>query len=237
MTDVLAVIPARSGSKGIPNKNIRELGGKPLIAHQIKNALDADTVDRTILSTDSDEIAAVGEDWGAEVPFQRPETFATDDIPVISVYEHAREYYVDQGDEPTYVVGLQPTCPFTTASQIDEAVEKAAVTDCDAVVSISKVTETHPYRSYTLDDDRLKSFENVTIHEPLQRQDRPDAYGLTGAIFVRHRTVLEHWDHDDFALGDDTRAVVQSGAEALDIDTPFDLKTARALLAYEGKVN
>jgi len=237
VTDILAVIPARSGSKGIPNKNVRDLSGKPLIAHQIENALDADTVDRTILSTDDDEIAAIGRDLGVEIPFKRPASLATDDVPVIAVYEHAREYYAELGDEPTYVVGLQPTCPFTTSSQVDEAVEKATETDCDAVVSVSEVTETHPYRSYTLTGDRLESFEDVTVHEPLQRQDRPDVYGLTGAIFVRHRAVLERWDNDDFALGEETRVVVQSEAEALDIDTPFDLRTARALVAYDGEVS
>jgi CMP-N-acetylneuraminic acid synthetase len=237
VTDVLAVIPARSGSKGIRRKNVRDLDGKPLLAHQVENAVEADGVDRTIVSTDDEDFADVARKYGAEVPFTRPDDIATDDIPVIAVYEHAREYFAARNDEPTYLVGLQPTCPFTMPKQVELAVEKARRTACDSVVTVSKVTETHPYRSYTLSGDRLKPFEDVTVYEPLQRQDRPEAYGLTGAVFVRHNNVLRAWDGEDFALGEDTRAVVQTEAESVDIDTPFDLEVARALCAYDGEEN
>jgi len=233
VTEVLAVIPARSGSKGVPRKNVRELDGSPLLAHQVKNAVEAENVDRTIVSTDSKEFADIGRDFGAQVPFIRPDEISGDDVPVISVYEHAREYFAGQSEEPTYVVGLQPTCPFTTTEQIETAVRKARISGCDSVVSVSKVTETHPYRSYTLSGDILTEFKGVTVDEPLQRQDRPEVYGLTGAIFVRRRSVLADWDGNDFALGDETKAIIQSNEESLDIDTLFDLRVARALCAYD----
>ncbi|MDG5776154.1 acylneuraminate cytidylyltransferase family protein [Haloarculaceae archaeon H-GB2-1] len=230
---VLAVVPARSGSKGIPRKNLRMLDGKPLLAHQIETACAADGVDRTIVSTDDETFAVAARTFGAKVPFRRPASLAEDDVPVIAVYEHAMEYFDEHETSPEYIVGLQPTCPFTTPKDLDAAIEKIEATGCDSVVSVAPVEETHPYRAYTLDGDRLRGFEDVTVDEPLQRQDRPDAYGLTGAIFVRHRSVLEEWAGEDFALGEDTRAIVQDEAGRLDIDTPFELRIARALCQYD----
>lgn len=235
MADRLAVIPARGGSKGIPRKNLRELDGKPLIAHQIENALKAEHVDRTIVSTDDDEIASVAANHGADVPFMRPPDLAEDDVPVIAAFKHALEWFEENEGGVEYVVGLQPTCPFTLTAEIDEAIGKIAKTNCDSVVSVAKVTETHPYRSYLLEGDRLRPFGDVTVEEPLQRQDRPDVYGLTGAIFVRTRSVLERWDYDTFGLGEDVRTVVQTGKQTFDIDTPFELRMARALCQYESK--
>lgn len=231
--NVLAVVPARSGSKGVEGKNLRQLDGKPLIAHQIENALEAKHVDRTIVSTDAEEFASVAREYGADVPYLRPAELAADDVPVIAVYTHAVEFFAEQGDRPAYVVGLQPTCPFTTPDQVDQAIEMATSTGCDAVASVVEVTDPHPYNTYHLEGDRLRPLEGVTVEEPLQRQERPTVYSLTGAIFVRTVDVLESWDGTDFALGTDVRAIEQSEHESLDIDTPYDLRVARALFEYE----
>jgi len=233
MTEVLAVVPARGGSKSVPRKNLREIDGTPLVAHQIQTARSADEVNRTILSTDDDEIAAVGREYGAEVPFVRPASLATDDVPVIAAVKHSAEFFGDEGDLPTYTVCLQPTSPFTTAEQLDEAIRKARTTGCDSVVSVTEVTETHPYRAYRLENDRVKPLEGITREAPDQRQDRPDVYGFTGAIYVRKTELLLEWDGADFALGDDMRAVVQAEESSVEIDSEFDLTVARALAAYE----
>lgn len=233
MSKVLAVVPARSGSKGIPRKNLRDLGGKPLMAHQIESAVAADRVDETIVSTEDEEFANVAREYGATVQFLRPAELAADDVPVIAVFEHAVEFYAERDDRPDLVVGLQPTCPFTSSEKIDEAIGKARETGADSVVSVAEITETHPYRAFSLDGDRLRPFDGITETEPLQRQDRPPAYGLTGAIVVRTPDVLEAWEGSDLALGDDTRAVVQTDEQTLDIDTPFELNVARALLNYD----
>lgn len=230
---VVAVIPARSGSKGVPGKNLVNLDGKPLISHQIENALAADEIGRTIVSTNDENIARAAEEHGADVPFIRPDELADDDVPVIAVYKHALEWLDSQGKTPNFLVGLQPTCPFTRPEEIDDAVSTLRETGCDSVVSVSKVTETHPYRSYIVDGNRLRPFDDITVDRPIQRQDRPTVYGLTGAIFARQPAVLREWDHDTFALGDDVRAVVQNDEQALDIDTPFELRLARALVEYE----
>ncbi|WP_415380077.1 cytidylyltransferase domain-containing protein [Halosimplex sp. TS25] len=234
MTKVLAVIPARGGSKGVPGKNLRLLDGKPLVAHQIEAALDAETVDEVIVSTDDDEIADAAREAGAAVPFMRPPDLAADDVPVIAAFAHAAEYWREEHGAPAYTLGLQPTSPFTTGAEIDSAVEKIQETGCDSVVSVERVTETHPYRAYRLEDDRVKPIEGLTVTAAEQRQDRLDVYGFTGAIYLRRTELLLTWDGTDFGLGEDVRAVVQSGRSTVEIDTEFQLELARALVAYDG---
>ena len=234
MTEVLAVVPARGGSKGVPGKNLRLLDGKPLVAHQVEAALDAGGVDEVVVSTADEDIADAAREAGAAVPFMRPAELAADDVPVIAAFAHAAEYWRDEHGAPTYTLGLQPTSPFTTDAEIDSAIETIRATDCDSVVSVERVTETHPYRAYRLDGDRVKPSEGLTVTEPDQRQDRPDVYGFTGAIYLRRTELLFEWDGSDFALGEDVRALVQSGRSTVEIDTEFELRVARALAAYDG---
>lgn len=231
-----AIIAARGGSKGIPRKNLKKVGDRPLIAHTIEAATDANSIGRTIVTTDDEEIAEVSREYGAEVPFIRPEELAGDDVPVIAAFKHAVEYLAENGESSRFVVGLQPTCPFTDSNDIDTAVEKATETDCDSVVSVAEVTETHPYRAYELVGDRVKPLEGITETQPDQRQDRPDVYGFTGAIFVRKSRLLQMWSGNTFALGDDVRGIVQPPERALDIDTRFELRIARALYEYDSGV-
>lgn len=232
MIELLAVIPARGGSKGVPGKNLRLLGGKPLIAHQIEAAQKASSVDEIIVSTDHEGVADAAREAGAKVPFLRPDELAADEVPVIAAVKHATEYFRDNHQTPDYVLCLQPTSPFNTSESIDLASEKIRETNCDSVVSVERVTETHPYRSYRLDGDKTSPIEGLTVTSPNQRQDRPDVYGFTGAIYLRRATLLFDWDYEDFGLGDDVRAVVQSGKEAIDIDTEFQLQVARAVIDY-----
>lgn len=234
MTEVLAVVSARGGSKGVPEKNLRLLDGKPLVTHQVEAALGADGVDEVVVSTDDEDIAAAAREAGAAVPFERPAELAADDVPVIAAFAHAAEYWRDENGAPTYTLGLQPTSPFTTNAEIGSAIERIRSTDCDSVVSVERVTETHPYRAYRLDGDRVQPIDGLTVTKPDQRQDRPDVYGFTGAIYLRRTELLFEWDGSDFALGEDVRAVVQSGRSTVEIDTEFELRVARALAAYDG---
>ena len=234
MTEVIAVVPARGGSKGVPGKNLRLLDGKPLVAHQVEAALGAEGVDEVVVSTDDEAITDAAREAGAAVPFVRPAELAADDVPVIAAFAHAAEYWRDEHGNPTYTLGLQPTSPFTTSGEIDSAIEKIRTTDCDSVVSVERVTETHPYRAYRLDGDRVQPIDGLTVTAAEQRQDRPDVYGFTGAIYLRRTELLFEWDGSDFALGEDVRAVVQSGRSTVEIDTAFQLELARALAAYDG---
>jgi N-acylneuraminate cytidylyltransferase len=151
--EVLAIIPARGGSKRIPRKNILELGGKPLIAHTIAHGKDSKHITRVIVSTEDEEIAAVAKEWGADVPFIRPLEFAQDDTPDFPVFRHAllhlekTESYV-----PDIVVQLRPTSPLRKVEDIDRAIEMLINNpDADSVRTIM-VAEPSPYKMYTLDD-------------------------------------------------------------------------------------
>ena len=137
---ILGVITARGGSKRLPGKNIRPLGGKPLIAWTAEAALESRFIKRVLLSTDDPQIAEVVQKWGVEVPFIRPASLAQDDTPHIPVLEHAIHWLKEnQGACPDYLFILQPTSPLRTAEDIDSAIEIAIQKNADAVIGVCEV--------------------------------------------------------------------------------------------------
>jgi N-acylneuraminate cytidylyltransferase/CMP-N,N'-diacetyllegionaminic acid synthase len=147
---VLGVIPARGGSKSVHRKNIRELGGKPLIQSIFESAQKAKHLGRVILSTEDEEIAAVGRSIGIEIPFMRPPELATDNATLISVVKHALRRFDSEGAPVDAVMSLQPTCPFLSAETIDKAIALWAETGCDSVTTVAELTKGHPYISKRL---------------------------------------------------------------------------------------
>ncbi|WP_167837469.1 acylneuraminate cytidylyltransferase family protein [Halosimplex halophilum] len=236
MSDTVAVVPARGGSKGVPRKNLRTIDGQPLVSYQIETALAAERIDRVILSTDDEEIAEIGQKYGAEVPFIRPASLSQDDVPVIAVVKHALEYLIEENSRPTQIHCLQPTSPFTTPEQVDKAAVKLRNTDCDSVVAVERITDTHPHRAYRLEGDRIAPLEGITDETPNQRQDRPDTFGFTGAIYARKPKLLLNWDKTDFALGTDIRAIIQREESTIEIDTEFQLRIAKAIAKFTDEV-
>jgi CMP-N-acetylneuraminic acid synthetase len=227
---VLGVIPARGGSKGVPKKNIRELCGRPLIAYMIDAARKAATLDRVIVSTDSEEIAEVAKRCGCDVPFLRPREYAGDGISVTAVSRHALEFFDSRGVRYDAVASLQPTSPLTLAGDIDACVEKMVETGCDSVVSMKFLEEVHPWRIYDMKGDRVVPFNEYTDENFPQRQDRPAAYKMSGAIFLRKRHLLESWNGIDFALSGDKRGVLIPAERSVDINCPEDFLVAESLL-------
>lgn len=175
---ILAIIPARGGSKGVPRKNVRDLAGKPLIAWTIEEAKKSRYIDRLILSSEDDEIIKVATQYGCEVPFKRPLELAQDDTPGIEPVLHA----IEQCPGYDYVVLLQPTSPLRTVEDIDSSIEKLLNSDADFCVSVTE-PEKSPYWMYTLENDRmipLLSQEELVA----RRQDLPKVYALNGAIYI-----------------------------------------------------
>lgn len=219
MSTVLAVIPARGGSKSIPRKNIKLLAGKPLIAWTIEAALQSQMFSRVIVSTDDKEIAEVARDWGAEVPFMRPVELAQDNIPGIAPILHAIEWLaVNEQDQSDLVMCLQPTSPLRIAQDIQSALELQFDKNADGVVSVCPVKD-HPYWMKQLNSDgRMCDF--MTLDRPvLRRQDLPLVYALNGAIYLAPRDVLlvrKTW------YTDKTYAYVMPPERSLDIDTVWD---------------
>lgn len=217
---VLAVIPARGGSKGVPRKNLRLLGGKPLIAWTVEAALRSATVDRVVVSTDDAEIAEVAVAHGADVPFMRPASLSTDEALGDAPFRHA----VATVEGFSIGVLLQPTSPLRSSEDIDACVRLAAASG-RPVASVSE-TGKHPAWMYTLDGDLLVPILPA-MADVGRRQDLPPVYALNGAIYVIDAKALAR---GDALVGPHTRAYQMPAARSVDIDTEMDFVTASALL-------
>ncbi|ARU60412.1 acylneuraminate cytidylyltransferase [Tumebacillus avium] len=218
---VLAVIPARGGSKGVPRKNIRELAGKPLIAWSIEAATKSKYVDRVILSSEDDEIIQTAQTWGCDVPFVRPAELAADDTPGIDPILHALEQQPDYD----YVVLLQPTSPLRTSADIDATIEQMLSAKAPCCVTVTEPSKS-PYWMYTLQaNNRLQPL----IQQPLvtRRQDLPKAFALNGAVYVAETQWLK--ETKSF-LAEGAIAHVMPSERSFDIDTELDLFLADAIL-------
>jgi N-acylneuraminate cytidylyltransferase len=195
-SEVLALIPARGGSKAIPRKNVRIVAGKPLIAYSIAHALASRRVTRTIVSTDDEEIARVAREFGAEVPFMRPPEFAQDASLDIDVFRHALGWLRDrEGYSCELVVHLRPTGPVRRVEVIDRAIDlMLGRPDADSLRSVSWPTET-PYKMWKIIDGFLEPLLDLPgVVEPYStpRQALPEVYWQNGYVdIVRPRVVLE----------------------------------------------
>jgi len=229
---VLALITARGGSKGLPRKNVLDLAGRPLIAWSIKAAQDSASVGRVIVSTDDAEIAQAARDWGAEVPFPRPAGLAADDTPHIQVILHALDWLENHGGGlPDYLLLLQPTSPLRTADDIDQAAALARAKDAEAVVSVCPM-EVHPYLARRINPDgTLERFLDPGLAY-LPRQALPPLYAPNGAIYLNRCQSLRR-EQTFFPQGQ-TYPYIMPIQRSLDIDTAWDLRLARLILADGG---
>lgn len=195
--EIVALIPARGGSKAIPRKNLLQLLGKPLIAHSIEQAAASARITRTIVSTDDEEIAEVARRFGAEVPFMRPAEFAQDHSPDLDVFRHCLQWMErEEGRLPELVVHLRPTGPARRVELIDAAIDRLlAAPDADALRSISLAQQT-PYKMWLVDDDGVIEpvvrLPGIPEAHSMARQTLPKAYWQNGYVdIVRPRAVLE----------------------------------------------
>jgi CMP-N-acetylneuraminic acid synthetase len=227
---VLGVIPARKGSRGIPDKNLQPVLGRPLIGYVFEAAKRSKLLDRLIVSTDSDRIAHLAEKEGIEVPFMRPDVLAGDDVSLIPVMIHAMNHFNAAGWKPDVVVSIQPTSPLHEAEDIDQAIRLVLETGCDSAVSVSEILHGHPFRAMRLQGDRVLPLTEYTSDRYLQKQDRPKAFAFTGGIYARRSYLLEDWNGNDFALGRAVKAVLIEPERAIDIDHPVDLAVFESIL-------
>lgn len=215
---ILGIIPARGGSKGIPGKNIRMLGGKPLIHYAALAAHESGLVDRLILTTDLVEIAEVGKTLGIEVPFIRPAELAQDDTPMFPVIDHVVQFVESEGWVPEIILLLQPTAPLRQPEHIRAAVALLKETHCDAVASVVEVPQHYaPDFVLKLEDGKLKPFLEGGIKT--RRQDVRPAYSRDGTIYAFWRDVFIN---KRSIYGDDCRPLVIAHAESCNLDTMDD---------------
>ena len=223
---VMAIIPARGGSKGLPGKNIKHLCGKPLISFTIKAALECDSIDETIVSTDYKEIAEIAEKYGARVPFMRPCELSEDDTSTIDVIFHAIDWLEKyKSYRPEYILLLQPTSPLRRTKDINVAIKILKNKKAGAVVSVCK-TDHHPWWSNTLPaDGRMKDFLKKDILNR-RRQDLPVYYRLNGAIYLARTDYIRKYNG---FFGPDTFAYKMPREHSIDIDSILDFKLAELL--------
>ena len=225
---VLAVVPARSGSKGVPGKNIRLLGGRPLLAYTAESALASGVVDRLILSTDTDEIARVGRECGLEVPFLRPADLALDTTPMQPVIEHAVMNLEAKGWSPDIILVLQPTAPLRRPEHLASAVTQLHETNADSVVSVVELPR-HLSPDYVMriEDGRLVPFlpEGAVV---TRRQDARPAYVRDGTVYACRRDTLVV---QRSLYGTNCQPLVLSTSESLTIDSIDDWTEAEHRIA------
>jgi CMP-N-acetylneuraminic acid synthetase len=226
---VLAVIPARGGSKGVPRKNIRDLCGKAVIAWTIETALAAgDHLHRVIVSTDDTEIAEAARAAGAEAPFMRPAEMATDEAPTLPLLQHAVGFVEEEEGKPVdWVMVLQPTAPFRNVDDIAESLKLAREGGCDSVASVTRVLTEHPILMKKIENNRLLPY-CIEEKEGTRRQDYdPPAYMRNGAIYLTRRHVLME---DNSIWGELIRPYVMPEERSYDIDSERDFKLAELVM-------
>ena len=224
------MVPARGGSKGVPGKNLRPLAGRLLIEYAADAARQSGVVDRTILSTDSAEIADAGRRIGMDVPFVRPAELSQDESPMLGVIVHAVRELGSRGWSPRIVVLLQPTSPLRRPEHVPNAVELLRETGADSVVTVVEVPK-HQSPDYVM------RIENGTLRPFLaegagvtRRQDARVAYSRDGTVYAFRRDTLER--HGSI-YGTDCRPLVFPAEESLSIDTPGDWEQAERVLARD----
>ena len=236
MINFLAIIPARGGSKGLPNKNIADVAGTPLIQYTIEAAQKSKFLNRLLLSTDDKKIAEVRKNLGVEVPFMRPAKLAQDDTPAIDVVLHALDWLKrNDSYQPDAVVLLQPTSPLRTEKHIDEAIQIFFDNNADTVVSVVEVPHNFsPYKLMKLDNGRLVDFWGTPVDFNIyQRQKVPKLYARNGpAILIAKTDVI--LKKKSF-YGSKVLPFIMPKEESIDIDDKSDLHLASLLLTDRSK--
>ena len=222
---VLALIPARGGSRRLPGKNLLKLCGEPITVWSIKAAQQSKYVDRIVVSTDSDEISEVARAAGADVPFMRPNYLASDTASSLDVVKHALNELNQKGQCYEFIVLLQPTSPLRTSKHIDESFELLQSKDADAIVGVTELDHPIELTNRLPDDLSMKGFFTTDSH--LRSQNFPKRYRVNGAIYlVRVESLIKE---NTIFLSDRIYAYKMDREVSVDIDTPYDLRLADAL--------
>jgi len=229
--NILGLIPARGGSKGLPRKNIKPLLGKPLIAWTIEKALTSKYLDRVIVSTDDKEIAEISKKYGAEVPFIRPKELAMDNAKGIDVVLHAIDWIKKSDKQYDLLMLLQPTSPLRRSEDIDKAIEYLFFKEAKAIVSVCEVDH-HPLWANTLPEDGcMKDFIRQEIMNK-NRQELPVFYRLNGAIYLAY---FDYVKQCKCFMGKETFAYIMPRERSIDIDNEVDLKLVENFIKIKSK--
>ncbi len=226
---VLAIVPARGGSKGLFRKNIKILCGKPLLYYSIKAGCDSEYIDRVIVSTEDNEIEKIAKEYQAEV-VKRPDNLSKDNTPSLFVFQQVIDFLSEKEQYiPDIIVILQPTSPLRAVTDVDSSIEKLINEQCDSVITVKKV---HHPPQWMLKLDEKGRIENVFGNDNIiQRQQIGNIYSPNGAIYVSWTDVIMN---KNTLRGPDTRALIMPDERSIDIDTELDFFIAEKLLMEYG---
>lgn len=234
---IIAIIPARGGSKGLPRKNIRTLAGKPLIAWTIEQARKSKYIDKVIVSTEDTEIAEISRKYEAEVPFLRPIELAKDDSPTIDAIMHALNWFEERGDCFDLVVLLEATSPLRDVEDIDKCIETLINHQgARAIVSIAKLESGHPEFNVTINNEGfIKKLDGTSNFKVLRRQELEDIYFFEGSVYISEILTLKQkrtFYHES------TLAYVVPKYKSLEVDDLCDFISIEGLMKakIEGKL-
>jgi CMP-N,N'-diacetyllegionaminic acid synthase len=223
---VLAVIPARGGSKRLPRKNMLDLTGKPLIAWSIESALESQYIDRVVVSTDDDEIAAISRQYGADVPFMRPSELALDETTSIDTVLHTIKTLESLGNKYDIMILLQPTSPLRKVSDIDNSISQLDSSGDKSVVSVCEAEHSPLWANMLPEDHSMNSFISDEVIN-CRSQDLPVYYRLNGALYVVCINTLLTMRKPTLLLKENCSAYIMPQERSIDIDTKLDLLYAR----------
>lgn len=230
---ILGLIPARGGSKGVPGKNIKLLGGKPLLEYTSAVAKASKYLSKIVVSSDDDNIIEVAKTLGVEVPFKRPAHLAVDTAPTLQVINHALDFFASQGEFFEAVCLLQVTAPFRNVAFLDQAIERFIESDSDALISVLEVPQDYnPHWVFEANENDILRISTGEEHIISRRQDLPKAFHRDGSIYITKTEVLQKQS----SLYGKRIAYIESPKEwYVNIDTQADWEKAERLVEYFNK--
>ena len=232
---VLGLIPARGGSKGIPNKNIRDLNGRPLLWYTAQAALEAQYLDRVVLSTEDSEIAKVGRACGLDVPFVRPSELSEDRSPTFPVIEHALNFFDAQDDSFDAVCLLQPVTPLRKSQVIDDCISLMKETDADSVITMLRVPiQFNPHFVYFVGRNGNLEYSLGGETQIIRRQDAPTAFVREGSVYL---ATVETIRHRKSLFGDKIKGLEIDPGVSVNIDSMDDWERAESILRRQDREN
>lgn len=224
----LAIIPARKGSKGIPGKNLKKIGGKPLVQFTMEAAISVIPLGNIIISTNDSKVIDISEKLGLKTPFIRPENLSNDSAKTSDVVKHSLDWYHSKYNKyPENIILLQPTSPFRNDNDISLAIDKFIQSDKKTLISVSEPIH-HPADCILRNQDG--KFKRLELGENLNsRQSFPEMFFIDGGIYLSE---TNHFLKTQNLIGDDPEIFITKQFNSIDIDTPFDLEWARAMYFY-----
>lgn len=223
----IAIIPARKGSKRLPNKNILDLRGKPLIAWTIEAAKKSKYFKKIVVSTDSEEIIKIAHELGIEAPFKRPEHLSSDTASSVDVVLHVLDYYKSQGIEFEYLVLLQPTSPIRTSTDIDNAIELLLEKNANSITSVCEMEHSPLWSNILPPDGSMDNFIRKDVIGK-RSQDLEKYYRLNGALYIIKTDIFE--EEGKFIANSRSFAFKMDKKASVDIDDEIDFKLSSVLL-------